>query len=88
MFWVNWISLETGRGVQIEVKIGTIFHLTCFNKIGTGLAQNKKGFFALSRKPLILLARLKGFEPLAYGLEVRVIHYALFYIAFHCFINS
>jgi hypothetical protein len=31
--------------------------------------QNKKGFQPKKLKPLILLARLTGFEPVAYGLE-------------------
>ena len=63
--------METVRGVQIEMKI-VIFHLTCFKKIGTGLAQNKKGFFAESLKPLILMARPEGFEPPTYGFVVRI----------------
>ena len=33
--------------------------------------KTKKGFNGKRRKPLISMARLKGFEPLTYGLEVR-----------------
>ena len=62
--WMKWARFETDKMIYN-------FHLTCFKKVGTGLAQNKKGLFAESLKPLILLARPEGFEPPTYGFVVR-----------------